>query len=261
MLKQLKILVVEDEPFVRADLCAMLEEHPSTAPPVEAESVQEAAEALRRTQFDAVFLDIQIRGGNGFDVLKATPKKTQIVFFTSYEEYAIKAFDLDAVDYLLKPVPQDRLFQAIERIQHKKKLEDLGRSSAPPPELEDAVMVQSQERWFSVPIADIIAILSVGGNYTAVHAAGTVPHSLTVRKTFKEWQDDLPSPPFERIHRQSIVNLDYLSDLEKTENGTWEIRINGLETPLQISRRSLSKIKARLSSGARQSRQVATGGA
>ena len=256
MSKQLKILVVEDEPFVRADLCAMLGEHPATEPPVEAESVQEAADALHHTQFDAVFLDIQIRGGNGFDVLKSVHEDTNIVFFTSHEEYAVKAFELDAVDYLLKPVSQERLFQAIERIQHKIELEDIGRGSAPPPDLEGAVMVQSQERWFSVPIADIIAVISVGGNYTAVHATGAIPPSLTVRKTFKEWQDVLPSPPFERIHRQSIVNLDFLSDLEKTESGIWEIRLNGLDTPLQISRRSLPKIKALLSSTARQSRPV-----
>ena len=245
-MKKLRLLIVEDEPYVRADLCYLLKDHPAVEISNEVESVKEAVTALNERSFDAVFLDIQIRGGSGFDVLDAVPIDMPIVFFTSHEEYAVKAFEVDALDYLVKPVSRERLFQTVERLITLKALEKSAKISDREHGLEDSVVVNTNEKRICLPVNDIVAINSIGGNYTSVHTITESLQSLTVRKTFKEWQYALPSPPFERIHRQAIANMRYVTSLDRKENGSCSLYLAGLKNPLDVSRRCLPLIKAYL---------------
>ena len=240
--KKLTALIVEDEPFVRADLCYILRRHPQMGLLKEAGSVADAKAALNACHFDAVFLDIQIRGGSGFDVLDAVPIDTPVIFFTSHEEYAVQAFDIDALDYLVKPVSEERLFQTIERLISLKALEKKA-ASAETLGQDEIIRLSTTNRKVQLHVNDIIAISSVGGNYTSVHITDAAEETLTVRMTFKEWQHILPTPPFERIHRQSIANMQYLLVLDKMEGGNWQLRLRGLSDPLDISRRCLSTVK------------------
>jgi two-component system, LytTR family, response regulator len=238
---KLRALIVEDEPFVRADLCFLLKDHPQIEVAEETETVRDTLNILAKERFDVVFLDVQIRGGSGFDVLDAVSLDTPVIFFTSYESYAPKAFEVDALDYLVKPVSRERLAQAVDRLLRHKALEERYMGQDGLGIQGDKVWVRTEEKRLLLSTRDILAVLSVGGNYTSVHTADHVNH--TVRRTFREWARLLPSPPFERIHRQGIVNMHYLSSFEKKGEGAWEVSLSGLQEPLPVSRRCLTTVK------------------
>ncbi len=240
----LKAIIVDDETFARDDLRQVLLFHPSVNVVCEAGTIEEARDHLARHRLDLVFLDIQLRGGTGFDLLPFIGLDTKVIFITAYAEYAVRAFRVNALDYILKPVTQERLAESISRLSFKKK---------PPMEtphaplqltVDDRVYIKTDTHRCLVPVKDIATIRSIGGNYVRVETRKG--ERMTCRKTFKEWEAILPGSLFLRIHQSAIINLRQLERFEQEKSGGGKVFLSGTDEPLEVSIRKAAGLKKRM---------------
>jgi two-component system LytT family response regulator len=239
MKKPFRALVVDDERLARKDLTALLADIDDVRVVGEAEDVPSAIEAIERLNPDVVFLDIQMPGDTGFDLLDKCAFKGRIVFVTAYDEYAIRAFEVNALDYLLKPVNPDRLQRVVERL-------DMEAASDTPPahalNLEDRLFLSLTDHLRFLKVADILCIHSAGDYSEIITLEGQ--KGLTP-KPLREWEKRLPANVFCRIHRSTIVNMDRVDRIEEWFNHSFRVHLKGLEQPLVISRRYAALIKHR----------------
>jgi two-component system LytT family response regulator len=204
-MKPFRCLLVDDERMARDNLRALLQEYPQWMVVGEAADVDQAAEAIARLAPDVVFLDIQLPGGSGFDLLQRLEHPPFIVFVTAYDRYAVRAFEVNALDYLLKPIDPARFRETLSRI-----------SSVPTPaarkercctaglRMNDDVLIQSDRAYYFVHLADILTI-AAAGNYTEVQTADGRTH-LT-RQSMAEWERRLPAEGFLKADRSLFLNL------------------------------------------------------
>ena len=229
-------ILVDDERLARKELRSMLAEHEIIDVVGEAETVAQAAELVHAKNPDVIFLDIQLPGETGFDLLeKITACK--IIFVTAFDAYAIRAFEVNALDYLLKPINPARLAQAIERLTTNE--------SAPVPpirdlEYEDRLFIEVDERSRLLKVSDII-VISAMGDYSQILSSDG--QKSLVLKSLRDWEDRLPGKHFTRIHRSTIVNLDYVERVESWFNRSYRIHIRQLTEPLVMSRRYAARFK------------------
>ncbi len=230
----LKTIIIDDEPFVRQDLTNLLLSHENVRVAGEAGTLAEARQQLSENRFDLVFLDICLRGGSGFDLIPFIDRSSKIVFVTGHNNYAIKAFEVNALDYLLKPVSQDRLTITLER---------LGPEKEHPPSVTNPnrifVKLDSGGRYIS--FGDIAAISSIGGNYLTLYLKQN--EKLLCRNTLKSWEDLLPSSSFLRIHRSTIINIDHIKEISLETSGAYRIFLLNQTQPFMTSRRAASRLK------------------
>lgn len=241
MNKTYRALIVDDERLARKDLANLLQAHRNIQIAGEAEDVPSAAEAIQRLQPDLVFLDIQMPGQTGFDLLDAVAFHGRIIFVTAYDEFALRAFEVNALDYLLKPVHPERLARALEKLEQEPVA---AKSGWRPLTDEDRLFLQIGSRFHFVKVAAIIAIQSAG-DYSHLYEAGGLA-GLT-GKTMREWEERLPSRLFCRIHRTAIINMDQVERIEEWFNFSYRVYVKGLPEPLMISRRYATRLKERLS--------------
>lgn len=237
----IRALLIDDEAIARDALGALLRAHPEITVVGSAATAAQAQEALARGDYDVVFLDIQLRGGNGFDLVPHVRVGAEIIFVTAHDEFALRAFEVNAVDYLLKPVHPERLARSVQRI---------GGASLPVAEPalprlrdDDTVFLKLDAGARFVALANIGAVLSCE-NYTEV-LLGT-GEKLLVRRTLKAWEETLPRPPFARAHRQALVNLARLVRVEDDGGDGPLLHLAGLGAPLRASRREWPALKALL---------------
>jgi two-component system, LytTR family, response regulator len=214
----------------------MLAEHEIIDVVGEAESVAQAAELVHTKNPDVLFLDIQLPGETGFDLLAKITAPCKIIFVTAFDAYAIRAFEVNALDYLLKPINPARLAQAIERLT----------TSAPPSpvralEYEDHLFIESDERSRFLKVSDIIAI-SAMGDYSQIFSSDG--QKSLVLKPLKDWEERLPAKHFTRIHRSTIINVNYVERVESWFNRSYRLHIRQLAEPLVMSRRYAARFKA-----------------
>ena len=243
-------IIVDDEPYARDDISELLLAHQNVRVVGEAATLDEARALLILYKPDLVFLDVQLLGGNGFELVPDIPPTTEVIFVTSFEQYAVRAFEINALDYLLKPVSDERLASSIYRIQNKKthenkceKLTDNLRHS-PPFNCDDRILIKTEKEQRFVMISEITAITSIGGNYTKVHLKDNT--SIISHKTFKTWEQLLPESVFLRIHRMVIVNLNDIDRISLDIYGGHQVHLLGYEHAFSASRRMLPKLKARI---------------
>ena len=236
--KKYKVLVVDDERLARKDLLNMLSSFPEIEPVGEAEDVPSALKAIEELKPDIVFLDIQMPGQTGFDLVEQVDFPGRIVFVTAYDEYALRAFEINALDYLMKPVTTDRLKKSLERIE-----KEVDEKTVKP---EDAL--RYDDRLFTTVGTkvqflkiDSIVLIQSEGDYTYVTTNANVKGLIT--KTMKEWEERLPERHFIRVHRNSIINTEYIEDMEKWFNYSYRVKMKGIEEPVVISRRYAKKLK------------------
>ncbi len=233
-----KALLIDDEPPACAALRTLLRDHPDVTVAGEAGTIAEARAALARPDYDVVFLDIQLRGGTGFDLVPLVRPGARIIFVTAYDEHALRAFDANALDYLMKPVAPERLAAALSR---------LGTPPAPatgPLRPDDRVLLKlggGSERF--VHLADIRLVAS-NENYSEV-AVGAAGERLLVRRTMKSWEESLP-PQFVRVHRQTIVNVAHVRAVERVSEATSHLRLDGIAEPVAASYRYLADLRVQL---------------
>ena len=240
----LKGIIIDDEPFARYDLRRLLGKHPCIEIVNEASDIEAAVALLSGTPADVIFLDIELRGGSGFDLVPHIPSRTEIVFFTAHDEYAIRAFEVNALDYLLKPVAEDRLANTIARLKGRIHQEAPTAVPLKPFRSGDRIFVKTDEGRFFVSLNTITAITSLGGNYTVIHLDTGKRH--VVGRTLKAWDIALPAPPFLQIHRAAVVNIERIERIDKEINGAYIIFPAGCTGPLTVSRRAAPLLKERI---------------
>lgn len=239
MERHIKAIVIDDERLARRELSQMLKQC-GVEVIGEADSVETAIVLLGNCNPDVVFLDIQMPGGSGFDLLHRTDKKFKTVFVTAFDQFAVRAFEVNALDYLLKPVNPVRLSEAIRRIEK----EEPPMKGLPKWDYDDRLLMHKDGCSFFVKIQSIVVIQSAD-DYTSVHTADGV-FSLCAR-SLKEWEDRLPSKHFLRIHRGAIVNLDAVERMEKWFNYSTRLYVRHYPEPVIVSRRYASRLKKKLS--------------
>jgi two-component system LytT family response regulator len=241
MSQTFKTIIVDDERLARKELRSLLSEHPQIEVCGEAENVGRAIDLIRQEKPQVIFLDIQMPGESGFHLLEKIDGDFQTIFVTAFDAYAIRAFEVNALDYLLKPINPTRLARAIER---------LASSEAPHPpavrklEYEDRLFIDVGERSIFLKVEAIVCI-AAAGDYSEVSTADG--QKSLVLKSLKEWEERLPEKFFTRVHRSTIVNLEYVERLESWFNRSYRIYLKTLKEPLLMSRRYAARLKDRFS--------------
>ena len=205
----------------------------------EAESVRGAAELARTCDADVVFLDIQLGGESGLDLLEHLDPSIAVVFVTAYDRYAVRAFEVNALDYLLKPVAPARLALTVARLA-------TANPPAAPPEqasYDDRLLLRLGHARRFVRVRDIVAIEADGDGSTLrlfpELARNPSPRSL------REWERRLPDRHFVRIHRSTIVNLEFVERLEPWSHASHHVHLRGVPEPLTMSRRYGTRLRDR----------------
>ncbi|MCF7823267.1 MAG: LytTR family DNA-binding domain-containing protein [Candidatus Marinimicrobia bacterium] len=241
MPKNYKALLVDDERLSRNDLRLMLEKHSNIDVIGEAASGDKALELIEELNPDLVFLDIQMPGLSGFDVLEHINTNIKVIFVTAFDEYALRAFEVNALDYLLKPVNPERLAQSIERLELTSDETDHGFREL---EYHDRLLLKLDTSLGFLKISTIICITSAG-DYSEVIT--TTRKKVLVHKSMAEWETRLPTSFFNRIHRTTIVNMEFVDRLEEWFNNSYRVYLKGIEEPYVMSRRYVAKLKHKMS--------------
>jgi two-component system LytT family response regulator len=242
---RLRAVIVDDERLARHELGAMLDAHDAAIAVVgSAGSIDQAVELIARVRPDVIFLDIQLSPGTGFDLLDRLDLEhpARIVFVTAFDAYALRAFEVNALDYLLKPINPDRLAQAIARLTASASGSS-PHTTLPPARtltLDDRLFVEAHGRSRFLRVSDVVSIVA-DGDYSQIAAADgqrwLVPRSL------REWEARLPAQQFARVHRSVIVNLDCVEQVETVFGRGQVVHLRGQPTPVPMSRRRGARLK------------------
>jgi two-component system LytT family response regulator len=238
------VVIVDDEPPARAKLARLLASLPEFRVVGEADTVDTAVEKITTLQPAIVYLDVQLGERSGFEVIEAIggSLSPHIVFTTAYSEYAVKAFDVQALDYLLKPFDRERFMRSIERVKQAMAEPDHGDLeervrrvlSAMPgrPAAVKQLLVRDRTRAFFIA-TDSIDRLSAAGNYVEIHAAGKVH---LVREPLAKLAAQLDPGEFIRVHRSHVVRVSFITELQPMFHGDYELVLRNGER-LALSRR------------------------
>jgi len=237
----MKALVIDDERLARKELMKLLEEHPSIEVAGEAMNADEAEKMIEELNPDLLFLDIQMPGRNGFQLLESLDSVPFVVFTTAYDEFALKAFEVNALDYLLKPIQPERLSDAVHKIMEKEKAK-AGRIHDKKLGFEDQVFVKDGERCWFVKLGEVRLFESVG-NYAKVFFS---THKPLILKSLNALEERLDEKVFFRANRKHIVNLRMIEKIEPYFNGGLLLELHGGEK-IEVSRRQTVKFKEMMS--------------
>jgi two-component system LytT family response regulator len=238
-------IIIDDERLARNELKKLLEQHPEIQIIDEASGVDEGVEKIELARPDLIFLDIQMPGKTGFDLLGELEKAPKVIFTTAFDEFALKAFEVNALDYLLKPIDPNRLSDAIQKLQTELTLEQaslLGGSTRGPLTEADQVFVKDGEKCWFVKLAEIRLFESVG-NYAKVYFSS---HKPLILKSLNALEDRLDEHVFFRANRKHIINLHWIEKIEPYFNGGLLVELKGGEK-IEISRRQTVKFKEMMS--------------
>ncbi|MFN7750112.1 MAG: LytR/AlgR family response regulator transcription factor [Cyclobacteriaceae bacterium] len=237
----MKALIVDDERLARKELIKLLEEHPSIEIAGEAANADEAEQMITDLNPDLLFLDIQMPGRTGFHLLESLDSAPLVVFTTAYDEFALKAFEVNALDYLLKPITPERLGEAVHKVQEKERM----RSGNPRDKklgLDDQVFVKDGERCWFVSLAQV-RMFESDGNYIKVHFDSNRP---MIHKSLNALDEKLDERAFFRASRKHIVNLSWVEGIEPWFNGGLMVRLRGGDK-VEVSRRQAARFKDMMS--------------
>ena len=241
----MRAIIIDDERLARAELRKLLQDFPEVEVVDEAANAEEGISKIEAQNPDLIFLDIQMPGRTGFDMLSSLEKSPNVIFTTAYDEYALKAFEVNALDYLLKPVEPKRLADAIQKLHFAEAKdtvtngENINRSLLTE---HDQVFVKDGERCWFVKLSDIRLFESVG-NYAKVFFSNNKPLIL---KSLNALEERLDEKMFFRANRKHIVNLRMIDKIEPYFNGGLLLELKGGEK-IEVSRRQTVKFKEMMS--------------
>lgn len=241
----IRAIIIDDERLARAELRKLLKDFSEIEIIDEAVNAEEALEKIEQLRPDLIFLDIQMPGKTGFDLLSELDRSPQVIFTTAHHEFALKAFEVNALDYLMKPVEPRRLADAIQKLQNAEL-----RGGVTEPELantgilteHDQVFVKDGERCWFVKLSEIRLFESVG-NYARVYFGANKPLIL---KSLNALEDRLDNKVFFRTNRKHIVNLRMIEKIEPYFNGGLLLELKGGEK-IEVSRRQTLRFKEMMS--------------
>ena len=235
---KLQAIIVDDERLARKELRSLLDNFDEINIVGEAEDLSTTVALIKDKEPDVIFLDIQLRNENGFDLLDRVEQNFKLIFVTAFDEFAIRAFEINALDYLLKPVNPDRLATAIERLSNGgNEKEEVALRKL---EIDDRLFVEINERSSFLQISEISHIRA-SGDYSEVFVING--KSAMIEKPLKEWDERLPEKHFTRIHRSTIINLNEIEKLETLFNRTMEVTLRNFPQDFTASRRYAAKLK------------------
>ncbi len=240
MKKPFKALIIDDERLARKDLISLLSIHDNVTVVGEADDVPSASQAIEKLNPDVIFLDIQMPGDSGFDLLEKTDVDAHIIFVTAYDEYAIRAFEVNALDYLLKPVNPDRLAKALDKLEFQE--QDLP-ARIRKLNYDDRLFLMIGKHFKFLKVNTILSV-SAAGDYSEVLTSDG--NKGLTHKSMKEWEARLPDQHFVRIHRSTIINMEFVDRVEEWFNYSFRVYLKGIEEPYVISRRYAAKLKEKL---------------
>jgi two-component system LytT family response regulator len=234
----IRALVVDDESWARRNLTVLLRRDPDVGSIVECESGMAAIEEIRKAKPDLVFLDVQMPGCGGFDVLEllGSDLPSTIIFVTAYDAYALRAFEAGALDYLLKPFDDARFGRALNRAKDK-----LAHYTPQRSQTAQRLVVKSRGEVLFLNVADVDWIEAVG-YYACLHVGD---NTHVMRRTLLDLERDLDDAKFMRIHRSIIVNLDRIHALELQNGGDYEVVLKS-KVRLRLSRRFRKRLQDRM---------------
>ncbi len=228
----MKVVVVDDERLARARLKTLLAEHPEIEVIGEADSVTAAAVKLGEAQPDLIFLDISMPGGSGFELFTKIRVDAAVVFVTAYDQHAIRAFEVGALDYLLKPLEPERLAACLERVKSRVSPQ------------ADCISITIGRATRLVPVSEIALIQAEGDYSEVVLRDGEV---IKQKQTLVFWEERLGETLF-RVHRSALVALDAIAEVTRGEGSASKLLLIGSALEVPVSRSRVSGLKAALKS-------------
>lgn len=252
-MKEFKSLVIDDERLAREELKSILSDFNEIDVVGEAQNGDEGIELIEKLQPDLIFLDVNMPGMTGFEMLKKLEEIPHVIFITAYDEYALKAFEVNALDYILKPIDPDRLSEAIEKLKEKEDAEFESTTSIKIDRKDrvltttDRVFIKDGEKCFFVSLSEV-RMLESDGNYVKVYFGKSRPLIL---RSLNSFESRLDPERFFRANRKFIINLDWIHSVENWFNGGLRVELNhevdGVKETVDISRRQAIRFKELLS--------------
>ena len=240
----MRALVIDDERLARKELIKLLNEHSEIEVIGEAMNADEAMDLIEKLNPDLLFLDIQMPGKSGFELLEMLDTVPMVIFTTAFDQYALKAFEVSALDYLLKPIQPERLNESITKLikaetgQFSESVENEGTRL----KLNDRVFVKDGDRCWFVSLTDI-RLFESDGNYIKVYFDTFKP---MIHKSLNALDDKLDQRMFFRASRKHIINLSWVDSIEPWFNGGLMVKLKGGEK-VEVSRRQAAKFKEMMS--------------
>ncbi len=245
----MKAIIVDDERLARQELKNLLAEYPQLQIVAECNNAESAKKKIEVLKPDLVFLDIQMPGKNGFELLEDLEVIPRVVFTTAYDEYALKAFEVSAFDYLLKPIETERLKETVAKLEEEiKEDQEEGETSSEPKlgngklTAEDRVFLKDGNRCWFVKLSEV-SVFESEGNYVKVFFEQNKPLIL---RSLNNLEERLDERTFFRANRKFIVNLAWVEGIEEWFNGGFRLSLRDGKQ-IEVSRRQASKFKEMMS--------------
>ncbi|MTI39619.1 LytR/AlgR family response regulator transcription factor [Fulvivirga lutimaris] len=238
----MRALIVDDERLARKELNTLLQEYDNIEIIGEAANVDEAYEMINELSPDLLFLDIQMPGKTGFELLEMLDEVPKVIFTTAYDEFALKAFEVNALDYLLKPIQEDRLKDSISKLPEATAKPKPVETTEKKLGLEDQVFVKDGDRCWFVSLSNI-RVFESDGNYIKVYFDNNRP---MIHKSLNALDEKLDTRSFFRASRKHIINLSWVESIEPWFNGGLMVRLKGGDK-VEVSRRQAAKFKDMMS--------------
>ncbi|MGD8780433.1 MAG: LytTR family DNA-binding domain-containing protein [Ignavibacteria bacterium] len=234
----MKAVIIEDEPLAIENLKYYLKDYPITIAG-SAYRIKEAVKLIRKEKPDIVFLDINLSGENGFDLLDKIEINFKLVFVTAYDEYALRAFEVNALDYLVKPLSKSRIAKTVKRLLDGNRSDMADNKFT----IEDKIFLSGNNKAHFVKIKDICCI-EAESCYSKIFLANG--NQIVISRTLKKWEEILPQNEFIRVHRSYLLNINCIKEIKKRNNGTYCVYFNEIDKPIEISRRYASLLRHKL---------------
>jgi two-component system LytT family response regulator len=233
----MRALLIDDERLARAELRRLLAAHPDVEIVGEAVNAAEGVQQIAALKPDLIFLDVQMPGGSGFDMLAALEEAPEVIFTTAFDQYALQAFEVNALDYLQKPIQAARMAAALQRcaMRHQR----LTAAGAAAPSTARKLFIKDGERCWFVPVQDI-RLFESDGNYTRVYFERQQPLML---RSLNQLEDKLDPARFFRANRRHIVNLDFIESAQPNDTGGLDLTLRD-QLQVEVSRRRAAQFKA-----------------
>lgn len=240
----MKAIIIDDEPLARSIVKEYLQQHPEIELLQECNDGFEGVKAINQHQPDLIFLDIQMPKINGFEMLELIDNPPQVIFTTAFEEYAIKAFETHAVDYLLKPFSKDRFDKALQKLAqqqqktHTEKTKEILEHVSKSPSQSNRVVLKDGGKIKIIPVTQI-QYLEAADDYVKVH---TAEGAFLKKKTMQFFEDSLAAFHFVRVHRSYIINTQLITRIDAHEKDNHLVLLSsGVRVP--VSKQGYTKLR------------------
>lgn len=231
----MKAIIIDDERLARKELNSLLKDFHEIDVVDECSTPNAAIESIKKHKPDIIFLDIQMPGKTGFELLEELDATPEVVFVTAYDEHAIKAFEVNALDYLLKPIDPDRLKETISKLSDETETDDLHKEILGQ---DDQIFIKDGEKCWFISLKEV-SLFESEGNYVRIYFDNFKP---LVLKSLNNLEKRLDGRDFFRVNRKFIINLKWIDHVENWFNGGLQITLKTGQK-VEVSRRQAVKFK------------------